>query len=145
MALKTGDRIRVRDGYAGGGDPGVYRYLGPDASLNPSAQDYSDAAAWVLVAGADDVVYRYMGGTPVTLRPERRGLHRPALLEAACRRRSCRRVNIVTSDSRAIGAAVVLNDVNSRAPRRASTGFTVTAGSVPSRRPRRRRSWPPPT
>ena len=130
VALKTGDRIRVRDGYAGGGDPGVYRYLGPDASLNPSAQDYSDAALWVLVAGADDVVYRYMGGTPVTLdlgatdytdlrfwKPEQATQIVPI------------NVNFDTSDSRAIAGAIVLNDVNGGATARID-GVTVSAGSV---------------
>ena len=130
VALKTGDRIRVRDGYAGGGDPGVYKYLGPDVSLKPSTQDYSNAAAWVLVAGADDVVYRYMGGTPVTLdlgatdytdlrfwKPEQATQIVPI------------NVNFDTSDSRAIAGAIILNDVSGGATARID-GATVSAGSV---------------
>ena len=43
-----GDKVRLADGYAGGGTPGaVYRYLGTNASRNLGTQDYSNTALWV--------------------------------------------------------------------------------------------------
>ena len=121
VALKTGDRIRVRDGYAGGGDPGVYRYLGPDASLKPSTQDYSDAATWVLVAGADDVVYRYMGGTPVTLDLGATTTPTCASGSPSRRPRSCRSTSTSTRRTRARSPARSSSTTSTAAPPRGST------------------------
>ena len=64
VTINPGDKVKVRPGYLNGGDGGrglqVRRSVG---GPSPSLQDYS-LADWVLVAGADDVVYQYMGAGP---------------------------------------------------------------------------------
>ncbi|MGB7817523.1 MAG: hypothetical protein WBL35_02135, partial [Ornithinibacter sp.] len=60
--LTLGDVVTVEDGYLPGGDGGrAYRYLGPNARLDLSAQDYRVAATWAPVSGTAGSVYRYLG------------------------------------------------------------------------------------
>ena len=59
--ILTGEVVEVEDGYTGGGDAGTYRYIGGNARLDLGAQDYSDTASWVLIAGESGRAYRYLG------------------------------------------------------------------------------------
>ncbi|MEA2197211.1 MAG: mucin9, partial [Solirubrobacteraceae bacterium] len=87
QTLATKDRVRVGPSYAGGGDTGsVYEYIGPGASLNLGAQNYTtDTTNWKkIVGGASDLssLYPNIG-------------------------------NLTNSDARAVGVLIVLNDVRS--------------------------------
>src|SRR5207244_9992018 len=66
VALQPGDLVSVPSGYAGGGYAGVYRYLGPPATLNFGTQNYSSATRWSPVAVGD--LHRGADGT-VALAP----------------------------------------------------------------------------
>ena len=66
--LTFGDVVTVEDGYLPGGDGGrSYRYLGPNARLDLSVQDYRVASRWAPVSGNVGSVYRYLGTTDAQL------------------------------------------------------------------------------
>ena len=47
QAIAYGDKVRVADGYAGGGTPGaVYRYLGAAGTLDLGTQNYANTTLW---------------------------------------------------------------------------------------------------
>ncbi|MEO6790620.1 MAG: hypothetical protein ABI187_06590, partial [Ornithinibacter sp.] len=66
--LTRGDVVTVEDGYLPGGDGGrSYLYLGPNARLDLSVQDYRVAARWAPVSGSPGSVYRYLGTASAAL------------------------------------------------------------------------------
>ncbi|MBA2349921.1 MAG: hypothetical protein H0V81_16715, partial [Solirubrobacterales bacterium] len=98
--LKAGDNVRIGPGYAGGGTPGgVYRYSGPEALLNLEIETFS-APEWTRIDTAPAISDYY-----------------PNI------------GNLTSSDARAVGLLVVLNDVRSEAAA-SIDGTRVIAGAL---------------
>ncbi|MGC9328427.1 MAG: hypothetical protein ACP5I1_12400, partial [Candidatus Hinthialibacter sp.] len=103
--LKFGDRVRLTDDYAGGGDPGgVYEYMGTDADgegMDLGSQDYSDLGWWKKVPETE-------------LIPQGN--------------------NLTASDSNSLGGVVVLNHLKSEAEAFiedvTATGASVTVQAI---------------
>lgn len=59
--LFYGTAVRVLSGYAGGGSPGVYRYVGTAGSVSLGSENYFDTARWARLGGTAGSVYAYVG------------------------------------------------------------------------------------
>ena len=60
--LVTGDNVTLEDTYGGGGEPGAtYRYLGPNARVDLSDENYGDGTRWAKLGGAGGGLYLYNG------------------------------------------------------------------------------------